>query len=66
MTIPELIETLCRLISEMAAIIDQLSLRLQQTGNMTEGEAAQVREIRKRIEGIGISPQEDDGAGRRG
>lgn len=64
MTIPELIETLCRLISEMTAIIDQLSLRLLQTGNMTEGEVAQVREIRKRIEGIGISPQEDDGAGR--
>ena len=67
MTIPELIETLCCMIGEMARIIDLLSTRLMQTGMMTEGEAQQVQEIQKRIKGIGISPPEqsnkDDGAG---
>lgn len=67
MTIPELIETLCCMIGEMARIIDLLSTRLMQTGMMTEGEAQQVQEIQKRIKGIGISPPEqsnkEDGAG---
>lgn len=59
MTIPELIETLCCMIGEMARIIDLLSTRLMQTGMMTEGEAQQVHEIQKRIKGIGISPPQN-------
>lgn len=59
MTIPELIETLCCVIGEMARIIDLLSTRLMQTGMMTEGEAQQVQEIQKRIKGIGISPPQN-------
>ncbi len=59
MTIPELIETLCCMIGEMARIIDLLSTRLMQTGMMTEGEAQQVQEIQKRIKGIGISPPQN-------
>ncbi|MBR7174992.1 MAG: hypothetical protein IKD50_11275, partial [Clostridia bacterium] len=67
MTIPELIETLCSVIGELAALTDYLAMRLLQTGTMTEGEAERVREIQKHIEGIGISPPEqsnkEDGAG---
>ena len=67
MTIPELIETLCNVIGELAALTDDLAMRLLQTGTMTEGEAERVREIQKRIKGIGISPPEqsnkEDGAG---
>ena len=67
MTIPELIETLCSVIGELAALTDDLAMRLLQTGTMTEGEAERVREIQKHIEGIGISPPEQsnkkDGAG---
>lgn len=59
MTIPELIETLCCMIGEMARIIDLLSTRLMQTGMMTEGEVQQVQEIQKRIKGIGISPPQN-------
>lgn len=59
MTIPELIETLCCMIGEMARVIDLLSTRLMQTGMMTEGEAQQVQEIQKRIKGIGISPPQN-------
>lgn len=54
MTIAELIESLCNTIGEMADIINRLSLRLQQTGTMTEGELEELERIRKRISAIGI------------
>lgn len=54
MTIAELIESLCNTIGEMADIINRLSLRLQQTGTMTEGEREELERIRKRISAIGI------------
>ena len=56
MTIAQLIEILCGLVGEMASVIDQLSLRLLQTGNLTEGEALHIHEIEDRIRAIGISP----------
>ena len=56
MTIVQLIDVLCELIEEMATLISHLSMRLLQTGCMTEGELQQVREIQQRIDAIGISP----------
>lgn len=58
MTIAELIESLCSTIGSMADIINRLSLRLQQTGVMTEGEQQEIEEIRKRISAIGISTED--------
>ena len=60
MTIVQLIEILCSLIEELTALVDQLSMRLMQAGCMTEGEAAQLKEIQRRIEAIGISPPRND------
>lgn len=60
MTIAELIEYLCTLVGEMAGIIERLSLRLQQSGIMTEGEHEEVEKIRKRISAIGISSKTED------
>lgn len=71
MTIPQLIETLCKVIGELAELTDYLAIRLLQTGTMTEGEAERVREIQQRIKGIEISPPKEDskteetGVGRR-
>ena len=61
MTIAQLIENLCILIGEMASLIDNLAMRLMQTGCMTEGEFSEVREIQRRIEAIGISPPPQNG-----
>lgn len=58
MTIAELIESLCKIIGDMADVIGQLSLRLQQAGIMTEGEWQEVEEIRKRISAIGITTED--------
>lgn len=55
MTIAELIENLCIIIAEMADLINRLSLRLQQTGVMTEGEQAEIDRVRRRIAAVGIS-----------
>ena len=60
MTIAQLIETLCALIGELAKLTDTLAMRLMQAGCMTEGEADQLKEIRKRIDAIGISPPRND------
>lgn len=60
MTIAQLIETLCKLIGDLAGITDHLAMRLLQAGCMTEGEARQLKEIRQRIEAIGISPPPDN------
>lgn len=59
MTIPQLIETLCNVIGELAELTEYLAMRLLQTGTMTEGEAERVQEIQHRIKGIGISPPEE-------
>lgn len=59
MTIVQLIESLCGLVGDMAAIINWLSARLVENGILTEGEYAEIKEIRKRINAIGISPPDD-------
>lgn len=64
MTIAELIEYLCVTIGEMAGIINTLSLRVQQTGSMTEGEYLEIQKIRKRISAIGIPIEDDRGVDR--
>lgn len=64
MTIAELIEYLCDTIGEMAGIINALSLRIQQTGSMSEGEYLEIQEIRKRISAIGIPIEDDRGVDR--
>ena len=60
MTIAQLIETLCKLIGDLAGITDHLAMRLLQAGCMTEGEARQLKEIRQRIEAIGIAPPDNE------
>lgn len=71
MTIAALLESLCVLIGDMAKLIDDLAMRLLQAGCMTEGELAQLREIQRRAEAIGISPPKNEkvlnseGAGQR-
>lgn len=60
MTIAELIESLCTTIEEMAGMIDHLSIRLLQSGTMTEGEWEEVERIRKRLSAIGISSKTED------
>ena len=59
MTIVQLIESMCGLVGDMAAIINRLSARLVENGILTEGEYAEIKEIRKRIDTIGISPPDD-------
>ena len=58
MSIAELISSLCSTIEEMASVIDELSERLMLSGTMTEGEAEQIEEIRKRIQTMGINNSE--------
>ena len=59
MTIVQLIESLCGLVGDMAAIINRLSARLVENGILTEGEYSEMQDIRKRIETIGIFPPEE-------
>lgn len=59
MTIVQLIETMCRLVGDMANVIDRLSARLIENGILTEGEYSELQEIRKRIETIGIFPPDE-------
>lgn len=59
MTIVQLIEVLCRLVGDMANIIDRLSARLIENGILTEGEYSELQEIRKRIETIEIVPPDE-------